>query len=54
MYFLENRNDGRLETIQDDDLDDFDDYQFDFEGPHLNVEVREEDLNDDHFKYDQR
>lgn len=51
MYFLDKGNDGRLETIQDDDLDDFNGSDFDFDSPiDLQVEIREDDLNDDHFK----
>ena len=52
MYALENRNEDRLETIQDDDLDDF---EFDFDNTdNLQVEIRDEDFNEDHFKYDQK
>ena len=51
MYFLDKGNDGRLETIQDDDLDDFNGSDFDFDSPtDLQVEIRDDDLNDDHFK----
>lgn len=51
MYFLENKQEGRLETIQDDDLDDFnDDCDFDFNSPvDLNIEIRDDDLNDDQY-----
>ena len=52
MYFLENQDDGRLETIQDDDLDDLGDFDFDFDN--LQVEVRDEDLNEDHLKFDRK
>lgn len=53
---MENRNQERLETIQDDDLDDLgQDYDFDFDQTgDLHVEVRDEDLNDDLYKYDQK
>lgn len=56
MYAMENANQGRLETIQDDDLDDFgDDFDFDFDqAGDLHVEVRDEDLNEDLYKYDQK